>query len=341
MTINFHDEVRIRFLREGQERTVRKDHNTMSTDFFDVVATALAQGLQSAVLYGYTTSSQVPTQTYIVFSSGGTVEHVAPVQVQSASGNSVVLNFYDSSTSTYSFDQVAIWAGTTDQVLYYPVAYATLPQQEKKSSAGFLEVTWTITWVPSFVFLNIPSQLLNNAPTPLYLPTSSCSQPFVSAIIMALMGLPANTGACAYYVLAQNFQNFGVNGVSYIAFYDSSYNLITYVKGDQGVVTFNTQPAYILVVENAGGAELPLLGGQITLPVNSDNAYNVEVSFSLNQGVTTNTTGISNASSSSTSTSTSSSSSSSRSSTGSTGSSSSQQCIPIRTSTGLLFACNF
>jgi hypothetical protein len=269
------------------------------------------------------------------------VEHVAPVQVQSASGNSVVLNFYDSSTSTYSFDQVAIWAGTTDQVLYYPVAYATLPQQEKKSSAGFLEVTWTITWVPSFVFLNIPSQLLNNAPTPLYLPTSSCSQPFVSAIIMALMGLPANTGACAYYVLAQNFQNFGVNGVSYIAFYDSSYNLITYVKGDQGVVTFNTQPAYILVVENAGGAELPLLGGQITLPVNSDNAYNVEVSFSLNQGVTTNTTGISNASSSSTSTSTSSSSSSSSSSTGSTGSSSSQQCIPIRTSTGLLFACNF
>ncbi len=338
MTIHFHDEVRIRFLSEGREKTVDKKHNTMSPDFFDVVATALAQGLQSAVLYGYTTSSQVPTQTYIVFSSGGTVEHVAPMTVQSASANSVVLNFYDSSSSTYSFDQVAIWAGTTDQVLYYPVAYASLPQQEKKSSSGFLEVSWTITWVPSFVFLNIPSQLLSNAPVTVYQPTSTCSQPFVSAIIMALMGLPPNTGACAYYVFAQNFQNFGVNGVSYVAFYDSEYNLIAYLKGDEGVVTFTSQPAYILVVENAGGSQLPLLGGEITLPVNSDNAYTMSVSFTLNQGVTTNSTGIS---SSSTGSSSSSSSSSSGSSSGSTGSSSSQQCIPVRIPGRVIYECAF
>ncbi len=273
----------------------------MSPDFFNVVATTLAQGLQSAVSYGYTTSAQMPTQIYVVFVNDGVVEYVAPIQLQSASANSVVLNYYDNSSNAYAFNTVQLWAGGND-VLYYPIAYTTLNQQLQKTSSGFLEITWTISWVPASVFVNIPSQLFSNAPVPVYQPMPSCTQPFVSALIMALMGLPvspqANNGACAYLALGQALQVFGINGVSYVVFYDSNYNVIGYVKGSSGVISFNTTPAYVLVLESAGSVQLPLLGGAISLPVNTGNAYNVSVSFTLTQGVSVSSSGVSNASSS-------------------------------------------
>ncbi len=298
MTIHFQDSVKIRFAGA----VIEKKHNTMSQDFFNLVETTLVQGLQNAVSYAYVSPLGMPTQTYIVFLNEGIVEYVATVNVDSASGNSVVLNFYDDSTLSYTFDRIELWAGDSE-VLYYPIAHATLSQKVTKTPNGFLEITWTISWVPSTVFYNIPSQLLQSTPVVVYPPVANCNQPFVSALIMALMGLPVNPGACAYSVLAQAFQSLGVNGISYIAFYDSNYNLITYIKGNSGIVTFNTQPSYILVIESAGGVYLPLLAGELTVPLNVGSAYVVQIRFSLTQGTSTSTTGIiSTGSSTSTST---------------------------------------
>jgi hypothetical protein len=303
MMIHFSDEVRIRFAGV----ILNRKHNTMSPDFFNVVSTALAQGLQSAVSYAYTPSLQMPTQIYVVFVNDGITEYVAPIQLQSASSNSVVLNYYDDSSNTYAFDTVQLWAGD-NEVLYYPIAYTTLDQQLQKTSSGFLEITWTISWIPASVFVNIPSQLYSKAPVPVYQPLSGCTQPFVSALIMALMGIPvsslaspqANNGACAYLTLGGALQAFGINGVSYVVFYDSNYNMIGYAKGPTGVITFSTTPSYVLVLESAGSVQLPLFGGAVSLPVNTNNAYVVSVSFTLTQGVSASSSGVSSSGTSTT-----------------------------------------
>ncbi len=299
--IHFSDEVRIRFAGV----ILNRKHNTMSPDFFNVVSTALAQGLQNAVSYAYTPTLQMPTQIYVVFVNNGVMEHVVPIQLQCASQNSVVLNYYDDSTNTYTFDTVQLWAGDND-VLYYPIAYTTLNQQLNKTSSGFLEVTWTISWVPASVFENIPPQLFSNTPVPVYQPIPGCTQSFISALIMAFMGIPSgaptngpptsppNPDICAYYTLQNALQAYGVNGVSYVVFYDSNYNMIGYVKGPTGTISFNKAPAYVLVLENAGSVQLPLLGGSLTLPVSTGNAYVVNISFTLTQGVNASSTGISN-----------------------------------------------
>jgi hypothetical protein len=311
------------------EKTI--EHNTMASDFFNVVSSVLAYGMQSANAYTYVTPFSMPTQTLFVFVNNGIVTNIMPATVESASSSSVVLTMTDDSTNTYEFNSVQLWAGSND-VLYYPIAYANLQQTVSKQATSFVEVTWSVSWVPSGVFVNIPSQLtqnvgipvVSNLGIPIYPIPTTCNQPVVSALIMALMGLPFTNQACLYGTLYNLLQNFGINGVNYIIFYDSNYNVLGYASSNGGVVTLNSIPSFVLVLENAGTVNLPLLGGNIVLPIQPGSPYKVSVTFNLSQSVTSTTTGVTTSTTTTTSSTT----------TGGVGA-----CVPVRTGGALHFIC--
>ncbi len=312
------------------EKTI--EHNTMSTDFFNVVSSVLAFGMQSANAYTYVTPFSMPSETLFVFMNNGVVTNIIPATVESASSNSVVLTMTDDSSNTYEFNSVQLWAGSND-ILYYPIAYANLQQSASKTATSFVEVTWSISWVPSSVFVNIPPQLIQNVGIPvvpnlgipIYPIPSTCNQPAVSALIMALMGLPFTNQACLYATLYGLLQGFGINGVNYIIFYDSNYNVVGYANGNGATVTLSGAPSFVLVLENAGTVNLPLLGGSIVLPIQPGSAYKVSVTFNLSQGVISTTTGITTSITSTTTTTT---------TTGGVGA-----CVPVRAGGTLHFIC--
>ncbi len=352
--ISFSDRVVIKI--GDVEKTI--EHNTMATDFFNVVSSVLAYGMQSANAYTYVTPFSMPSETLFVFVNNGIVTNIMPATIESASSNSVVLTMTDDSTNTYEFNSVQLWAGSND-ILYYPIAYANLQQSATKQATSFVEITWSISWVPSSVFINIPSQLIQSGGTqtiqnpgpPGYPPPSqyigiptipglgiqvypippNCNQPAVSALIMALMGLPFTNQACLYATLYGLLEGFGINGVNYIIFYDSNYNVVGYANGNGATVTLSGVPSYVLVLENAGTVNLPLLGGSIALPIQPGLAYKVTVTFNLSQsliptstGITTNVTGTTSTSTTTTTSST----------TGGVGA-----CVPVRAGGTLHFIC--
>jgi len=127
--------------------TIVVTHNAMSNDFLYLVAQLLENGANAVGSYTYTGFTQFPNIVYLMLLNNGNIVNTMPMSVESfqflQNSSTLVLHAIDESPSTYTFNELYLFA-TYNGVLAYPIAHVTV-NPISKSSTSFVSVSWTVT----------------------------------------------------------------------------------------------------------------------------------------------------------------------------------------------------